>query len=506
MLPVLFAACGPREAPKDFATDELVIALENAPGHFDPRIGTDQASGRMYELMLDGLVTRDVDGNIKPDLAESWEILDQGRRYRFHLQPAAVFHDGRPLTARDVAWTFNSMLDGTVTSAKPGGFSQLERVDVIDETTVDFILSEPFGALLVNLTPWTGIVPDGVLPDDFNDNPVGSGPYRLVERSPDRQVFEAFSDHWGEIPKINRVIVREVPDATVRALELRKGSVQLVVNGLPPDVVADFSSDAGYSVITSPGENYQYLGLNLEDPILGKRIVRRALAHGIDRAQILSSVYQGLGILTETAMRPGHWSRNEDLETIPYDPSTARRLLDDAGFEDPDDEGPLTRFTLTYKTSTDATALLQAQVIQSMLAEIGIELQIRSYEFATFYSDVKQGNFQMFSLAWTGIADPDIYALILHSKSIPPAGANRGRYRNAEFDRLIDAGARLSAPDERRPFYYEAQEILLRDLPYVSLLTKANVAVMPCQLQGYQNFPSGELYGIPAANWGSCAG
>jgi peptide/nickel transport system substrate-binding protein len=501
LLLLLIVGCRGGDEPSQ--GNELVIALENAPIHLDPRLGSDQASGRVYELMLNGLVTKDTDGNFIPGLAESWEILDRGTRYRFHLRPGVLFHDGRELSSKDVAWTFNSMVEGIVVSPKRGGFPQLQQVEAIDDLTVDFLLSEPWGALLGNVTCFVGILPEGALPEDFNRNPIGSGPYRLIERLPDRLTFEAFEHYWGSQPKIERVILREVPDATVRALELKKGSVQLIINGLPPDVVDDFVGDPQYHVQVDAGSSYQYLGLNLEDPVLRNRSVRQAIARAIDRAKILKTLHRGLGILTETALRPGHWARNEKLPAITFDPAEAMRLLDQAGFQDPDGNGPESRFSLTYKTSTDETAVLQAQIIQSMLAKVGIEVQIRSFEFATFYNDVKQGNFQMFSLAWTGIDDPDIYSLILHSERIPPAGANRGRYRNREFDRLIDQGAGLAEPQLRRPYYLKAQEILLDELPYISLLLKANVAIMPCTLEGYSNYPSGELYGVADISWGS---
>jgi peptide/nickel transport system substrate-binding protein len=305
---------------------------------------------------------------------------------------------------------------------------------------------------------------------------------------------------------MDRIILRAVPDPTVRALELRKGSVQLIVNGLAPDVIPGFRADSELRVVENPGSNYLYLGLNLDDPVLSQVAVRQAMAQALDRERLVESLYRGLGVVTETAMPPGHWARNEDLEPIPYDPAAARKLLDQAGFADPDDSGPATRFDLTYKTSTDETALLQAQILQAMLADVGIGIEIRSYEFATFYNDIKQGNFQVFSLTWTGIVDPDFYAFTLHSGRVPPAGANRGRYRNPEFDRLIEAGARAVVAEERRPHYLRAQEILAAELPYISLFTKVNVAVMPRRLEGYRNYLSGELYSLKTIRWASPPG
>ncbi len=504
LLALTFSGVAGCERPVPTWPDDnrLVVALESAPIHLDPRVGTDQASARVYELMLNGLLTRDPDGGLAPELAESWEVLDEGLRYRFHLRPGVTFHDGRPLTSADVVWTFGSILDGTVATAKKGALDRLSEVRAIDTGTVDFHLSEAYGALPVNLTSYLGIVPDGTTPEQMNRSPIGTGPFRFVRRAPDQVELAAFDSYWGGRPTLDGVLLREVPDSTVRALELRKGTVQLVVNALPPDMVPTFRRDPSFRVVENPGSNYVYLGLNLEDPILADVRVRRAIAHAIDRRTIVEHLWRGLGVPTETLVPPGHWARHEELEPIRFDQEEARHLLDDAGYPAPADGGP--RLSLTYKTSTDETALLQAQIIQQMLAEVGIDLEIRSYEFATFYSDIKRGSFQIFSLTWTGVADPDIYAYILHSDRVPPAGANRGRYRNPEFDREVEAGARLTLPDERRPHYLAAQEILWRDLPYISLFTKVNVAVLAEPLRGYRNYPGGELYSLARMSWSRC--
>jgi peptide/nickel transport system substrate-binding protein len=498
---LLSASCARSPGPTLPQDNSLTVALESAPINLDPRLATDQASSRVFEVMLNGLVTKDRKGNFIPDLAERWEILDGGPRYRFYLRPGVTFHDGAPLTASDVVWTFQTILDGDVPSPKKGAFHQLDHVIEVDEHTVDFVMNEPFGAMLSNLTTYLGIIPHGSQSDSFNRRPIGTGPFRLVERQPDKLTFEAFDSHWRGRPLLDRLILREVPDATVRALELRKGSVHLVVSDLAPDVLPRFRNDPAFNVVQDPGAKYAYLGLNLEDPILSLRPVRQAIARALDRQRLVDTLWRGLGTVTETILPPGHWAHHEGLELIPYDPVGARRLLDGAGFPDPDGKGPRPRFRLTFKTSTDETALLQAQILQAMLAEVGVEIEIRSYEFATFYSDIKKGSFQMFSLVWTSVIEPDLFSAILHSKSIPPAGANRGRYRNPEFDRLVDAGARLAAPEERRPFYLEAQEILARDLPYISLFIKSTFAVMPAELAGYQNYPSGELYSLKQVHW-----
>lgn len=483
------------------AENEVVVALANAPTHLDPRRATDQASARVFQLVFNGLLTKDRHGNLIPDLAERWEISADGLTYDFFLRPGVHFHDGRPLRAADAAWTLNSMLDGTVKTAKKAAFAAIETVEVVDELTLRLHLSEPNSSLLTDLTPEQGIVPAGATSQEMNEHPIGTGPFRFQQRTPELLVLERFEDHFRGAPELDRVLFKEVPDATVRALELLNGSVQLVVNDIAPDVVPLFRENPHFRVVEAPGVNYAYLGLNLEDPALSDPRVRRALALSIDRQRLVDTLWRGLGVVTETMLPPGLWAYHDDLPTIPYDPAAAAALLEEAGYRDPDGDGPLPRLTLTYKTSTNEPYLLQAQVIQQMARASGIEIEVRSYEFATFYSDVRRGNFQMFSLLRTGIIDPNIYRLVLHSSQLPPNGQNRGRFQNARFDELVDLGAQLPLQEQRRPLYLEAQEIFARELPYISLYTRVNFAVMAGSLEGYESYPSGELYSLRQMRW-----
>jgi peptide/nickel transport system substrate-binding protein len=484
--------------------NEVVVALENPPIHLDPRLATDQSSARVFELILNGLVDKLPNGDMGPSLAESWEVLDDGRRYRFHLRPGVRFHDGRPFSADDVVWTFQTMLDGRVVTPKTGAFTRLAEVEKVEPLVVDFRMRAPYGAMLVNLTTYLGIVPNGTDPEAMNRHPIGTGPFEFVSQTPDRVVVEAFDDAWQGRPAIDRVVLKVVPDATVRELELRKGSTQLVVNGLAPDVIDDLRRDPSFRVVIDPGSNWCYLGINVRQGALADVRVRHALRLAIDRPRIVASLWRGLGVVGDTPIPPGHWA-HAPTEPVAYDPGAARRLLDEAGYADPDGDGPEPRLALTYKTSTDQTAVLQAQVIQSMLAEVGVDIEIRSYEFATFYNDVRQGNFQLFSLTQTGIVDPDIFALMLHSASVPPGGSNRGGFADPDFDRAIEQGAAAFTTADRLPHYLEAQAIFADQVPFISLFSKMNVAVMPRDLEGYENYLSGELYSLARAHWAAPA-
>lgn len=497
-LPFL-AACGGRGGPTWPAGNELTVALPSAPIHLDPRVGSDAASDEAHGLLFDGLVGTDPRGELVGDLAEDWQVLDDGRRLRFRLRPGVRFHDGRPLAAADVAWTYGSIVDGTVATAKRAAFDPVARIETVDERTVDFHLQSPNASFPVELT--LGVVPAGALPAEVDAAPVGTGPFRFARRSPERLELAAFEGHFAGRPHLDRLTLKEVPDATVRTLELMDGAVQLVVDDLSPDVVPRFRRDPAYQVVEAPSGDYAYLGFNLRDPALADRRVRRAIAHALDRERLVETLWRGLGVVGETMLPPGHWARDEAQPAIPHDPAAARRLLDAAGYPDPDGDGPRPRLALELKTSTTETYFLQAQVIQAMLARVGIDLTVRSLEFATFYADVQRGDFQLFTLVRTGIVDPNIYRLTLHSASTPPAGHNRGFYANPRFDRLVDRANLVTDRAVRRELYLEAQRILAADLPYVSLFVKESFAVMPAELAGFTPRIHRKLGSLPEVRW-----
>ncbi|MEO8504021.1 MAG: ABC transporter substrate-binding protein [Acidobacteriota bacterium] len=488
----------PSRIPED---GSVTVAIESAPAELDPRIGADQASGRAHELLYDGLVEWDMHAQLVPALAERWEVLDDGLRWRFHLRPGVRFHDGRALTSADVVWTLQSVLDGSVTTSKRGALQAVHSAVAVDPLTVDLVLTEPFSALLAELTSGFGIVPAGTTPAMTNRSPIGTGPFRYAARSADALELLANPEAFRGKPQISRLVLKGVPDTTVRALELLKGSAQLVVNDLAPDAIPAFAADPRFRVAEQPGASFVYLGLNFHDPLLAKRQVRQAIERAIDREQIVRTLWRDTGIVSETIFPPGHWARDETLAPVPFDPAGAKHLLDAAGFPDPDGDGPRPRFRLVYKTSTAEMSQLQAQAVQAMLGAVGIEVEIRTAEFAALYEDIRRANFQLFSLTRTAVLEPNVFRLMLHSKSLPPNGQNRGGYANAEFDAAIEAAGRTTDQEARRILYTKAQEIFADDLPYILLLVKKNVAVMPRELEGYANYPNAAFTVLRDLRW-----
>jgi peptide/nickel transport system substrate-binding protein len=472
------------------APDTLVMVIEFSPTNLDPRIGTDAQSERIDQLIFDPLVRRDEHFMIRPWIAERWDTPDL-RTYIFHLRRDVRFHDGRSLTSRDVKWTLDSIRSGSLTTLKATTYKFIERVDAPDDSTLVIHLSEPDGTLLYNLSEGAfGIVPFGS-GKQFSSNPIGSGPFRFVRSDPDSQVvLDRNDNYWSAPPRIARVRFAVVPDETTRALELRKGSADIAPSGaLTADTVAALRRDPKLAVEQQPGTVLAYLAFNLRDPILKDVRVRQALAYAIDRGPMLHYLFGDAGQLAESVLPPQHWAYDPNLPRYPHDPAKANALLDAAGYSRHQDG---VRFHLLMKTSTQESTRLLAAVLQQQLRDVGIALDIRSFEFATFYSDVNQGSFQLYSLRWIGgNEDPDIFYYAFHSSSFPPKHANRSYYVNPEIDRLIDEGRATLDQEKRKQIYAQVQQILAHDLPYVNLWYFDNVVVHSRRVKNIHLSPAG---------------
>jgi peptide/nickel transport system substrate-binding protein len=466
----------------------LVMIIESSPTNLDPRVGLDAQSERIDNLIFDDLLSRGDNLNVAPGLAERWEIPDP-LTYVFHLHKGVKFHDGRALTARDVKWTFDSLLQGKIRSTKAANYRFVDRVDAVDDYTVVFHLKEPEAPLLWNLSDGAiGIVPAGS--DEMTRHPIGSGPFRFVSAETDKDVvIERNDDYWGQKAKLGRVRFAVVPDATTQALELRKGSSDLVVNAsFPPDTVLTLERESFLAVQSAPGTRLAYLAFNLRDPILKNVRVRQAIAYALDRQPMIDYLWRGEAQPARSVLPTQSWAYEGSVQTYDHNPNRARALLDAAGY--PAVNG--VRFHITMKTSTDENTRLMVAVIQQQLHEVGIALDIRSFEFATFFSDVTHGAFQLYGLRWIGgNEDPDIFEYAFHSAKFPPNGANRGFYSNPKVDALIDRARREIDPAIRKPLYAEVQRTLAEELPYINLWYLDNVLVHNKRVRNLQLNPAG---------------
>jgi len=384
----------------------LTFLLESNPTNLDPRFATDAFSQRIDGLLFSSLLTRDAQMNLHGDLAESWETPDP-LTWVFHLRKDVHFNDGAPVTSADVKATFDFIRTPGNKSAKRGAFRLVTSIDAPDPSTVIFHLKEPYASFSINLVrPTTCIVPANA-GSDFGHKLTGSGPFQFVSQSQDDEVIIERNPFSGPPPRLERVRFRIVPDAIVRALELRKGSGDIEISSLTPDIIPVLIKQPTLALADRPGTNFTYLGVNLEDPILKRREVRQALAYATDRETLIKYLQHGQARVAAGIMPPNHWAYEPAVTQYTLDTARAEKLLDDAGF--PRKPNGI-RFAITLKTSTDEQFRVLGAAIQEQWRHIGVDLELRPLEFATVLSDATKGNFQLNLLRWVGANnDPDIF-------------------------------------------------------------------------------------------------
>ena len=448
---------------------------------------------------------------------------------------ASRFADGRPLEAEDVAWTIRSMTDGTLVTAKGGAFAAVERVEVPDRLTVVVRLKRPDAGLLFNMSDGLfGVVPRGA-GREFGLNPVGSGPFRFVSALQDKEVVvERNHDYWadradggsldrhglepapnvgtvmhgppgavagaaGSPRLIERLRFAVVPDAITTALELKKGSADAESNVITLDMVHALQGAAGLRTETGPSSVAIYMTFNVTDPMLRDRRVRQAVACALDRQAIIDALWRGRARVADSLLPPGHWARAPDAEMAryPHDVARAQALLEAAGLR-ADRDG--VRLRLTIKTSTDETTRLMATVMQAQLRAAGINLQIRSAEFGTFYADVTKGAFQIYALRWISVnEDPDIFRYAFATAMMPPKGGNRGHFSDARVDALLAEAGSATDRELRRRDYVEVQKILAEELPVLPLWYPDNEVVHSARMTEVRPGVSGDFEWLRAA-------
>lgn len=467
----------------DPASDAFRFGLSSAPANLDPRFATDATSARINRLLYDRLVDFNDAFEPVPALAD-WERLSP-THYRFHLKTNDhLFHDGTVLTAHDVKATYDFILNADNASPHRASLTVIDRIAARNETSLDFFLNRPeplFPGYLV-----IGIVPAHLIAANhpLYEHPIGSGPFSFLAR-PDETRLRLL-----RILDQRRFEFVTVPDPTVRTLKLMAGEIDMLQNDLPPELVGYLEHDRTLKVQRTSGTNFSYLGFSFEDDVTRQALVRRAIAHAINRQEIIRYVLDGAARPAQSLLPPEHWAGAQDLNPIVYDPEQARALLHQAGYSL---ERPV---RIVYKTSSDPFRIRLATILQHQLQQVGIAVDLRSYDWGTFYGDIKAGRFQMYSLAWVGIQTPDIFDYVFHSRSIPPSGANRGRFRSTQADAFIDRAQAALDVETKQRSYVELQHHLADVLPYVPLWYEDHIFIARREVEGFTMARDGNYDGL----------
>lgn len=463
----------------------IIFGLNTAPVTLDPRFTTDAISYRISRLIYQSLVDFNQQFEFEPSLA-TWETQSP-RHYRFNLKQNQVFDNGLTLNANDVKATYESVIKEGSTSPHKGSLHMIESIHVIDEYTIDFKLNMDDALFPGRLV--IGILPAALIEQQhaFNSKPVGSGAVKLVEwQAGGKLVLQRKHDQ-----KLLEFI--EVKDPTVRVLKLLRGEVDLVQGNLPPEMVNWIAKQEQLILEKSKGNLFTYIGFNMENELTEQLQIRQAIAYAIDRETIIEYVMGGGARIAGAIFPPSHWIGHPDLTGYEFNPEKSKQLLAELGYNK---DRPL---ELTYKTSNNPFRLRLATVIQDQLKQANIKLDIRSYDWGTFYGDIKSGNFQMYSLSWVGLKIPDIFRYVFHSESFPPNGANRGRYNNPEVDTLIEQAEVNQSLDEQAELYQAVQEMVHKELPYIPMWYEDNILAYRKNIRGYTLKADGNYDGLLTA-------
>jgi len=498
-------ASGKQEAPAH--GDAIVFGSNGDVSGFLTAVTSDSASHDAAGYVFNGLVRYDKNVKLEGELAESWEVAPDGKKITFRLRKGVKWHDNVAFTSEDVMFTYRKMIDPKTPTAYAEDFRQVRRASNPDPYTFIVEYDRPFAPALAS---WgMSILPKHLL-EKYEDisksplnksHPIGTGPYKFVEWKPgERVVFEANPDYFEGKPYIQRVITRVIPDQATMFLELKSGGIDSM-NLTPLQYTRQTETEEfrkSYKKYRYTAFSYTYLGFRLSHPFFADRKVRQAIAHAINKKELVEGVLFGLGQEAIGPYKPGTWVYNPNVPKFPYDPAKAKGLLAEAGWR-PGGDGTLEkggkkfRFTVLTNAGNESRTKAAA-ILQQDLAAVGIQIEIRTVEWAAFINEfVDKRKFDAVILGWSVTPDPDQYD-IWSSKKTGPKELNFVGFSNPEVDRLLEDGRRTFDIEKRRKAYFRIQEILAEELPYVFLYVPDSLPTVHRRFHGIEPAPIGISY------------
>jgi peptide/nickel transport system substrate-binding protein len=498
-----------KDTHKPAPGDALVVGSIGEPSILIPMLAGDSASHDVAGLIFNGLVKYAPDLSIVGDLAESWDISEDGLTITFHLRKGVYWTDGVEFTADDVMFGYKTIIDENTPTPYKEDFLQVKKAEVVDRYTFRVTYKEPFAPALASwgnlpILPKHLLEGKDITKTDFGRHPIGMGPFVFQKWEPgQRIVLKANENYFEGRPYLDYYIYRIIPDQATMFMELQAGGVDMM--GLTPiqykrQTNTRFFKE-NFQKFRYPTFVYTYLGFNLKHPFFKDKRVRKAISYAIDKQEIVDVVLFGLGTVATGPYVPNTWPYNPNVERYDYNPAKARQLLKEAGWVDSDGDGVLdkegTPFEFTILTNMgNSLRERTATIIQWRLKQIGIKVHIRLIEWATFINEfIDKRRFEAVILGWSIGLDPDQYD-IWHSSKTGEKEFNFVSYNNPEVDRLLEIGRRTFDIEKRKKAYYRIQEILADDAPYVFLYVPDALPIVHSRFKGIKPSPIGITYNI----------
>lgn len=483
--------------------DILVMGSIGEPSNLIPPLASDTASAQVNGFLYVSLVRYNKDIELEPYAAESYEVLDGGKRLRFKLRKGIRWTDGVELTADDVEFTYKLMVDPQTPTAYSANYKLVKEFTKIDKYSFEITYEEPFAKALVS---WAlSIVPKHILEGEdllntqYSRNPIGAGPFKFKKWEAGRRiVLEANDDYFLGRPHLDGIVFRIIPDISTMFLELRANNLDIM--GLTPQQYLFQTGTDDWKTYFNKFKylsfGYNFIGWNQQSALFKEKKVRQALAYAVHKEAMIKAVLFGLGEPTVGPYTPGTWMFNDKIVDYDFDPERAKSMLAEAGWTDSDGDGWLDRdgrkFSFTLMTNQGNEQRIKiATIAQANLRDIGIEVKVRTVEWAAFLKEfLDKSNFDAVVMGWTIPQDPDIFN-VWHSSKAVPGGLNFIGYKNPELDKLLVQGRHVIDQEKRKVIYDKVQEILHEDQPYLFLYTPYSLPVVSSRFMDVSPAPAG---------------
>ena len=486
---------------------QIVVGQVAEPKSLDPAADTAVNDFRILVNIYDGLVSYAPNSlDLKPGLAKSWKVSGGGKTYTFALRHGVTFQDGTPFNAQAVKFNFDRMLvkgaPGSDTGPFPLAkqfFGEVTKVSVVDDHTVQFTLKEPYAPFLANLAYPTGLIVSPTAVEkygkSFGHHPVGTGAFAFTSWQANQNVtLKANADYWNGKPPTKNLVFRPLPDASSRISALKSGGADIVVE-VPADNVKELKNTDGITVQTTAGPAVWFCILNARSGPFKSKLVRQAANYAVDKKAIVDHVLQGTATVAKGPVAPAFGDAYDDsLTGYPYNPAKAKRLLARAGYAHGVD--------VTFYVTTSGSGMLEpksmGEAIQAQLKKVGINAQIKTFEWNTYLDKVNaglEGKADMAEMAWMTNDPGTLPFLTLRSEAFPDKqGFNSGYYSNPRVDALINRSQVTTDPAERNALFKQMQPIVVKDAPWLFVANGALTAAMTDHLHGFHLHPSFDLY------------
>lgn len=473
------AGAGETAGEKKSGSDEIIVAYNVDIKSMDPQNQSDVASGMLIKHLYSRLININDDGTLTPELAESYEMVDD-TTYHFKLREGVKFHDGDELKASDVKFTLERAkeLPSTTSSA-----SHIEEVVINSDYDFDIKLTAPYPAITYVLggNGMSIVSEDAVTAagENYGEDPIGTGPFVLKEWVPnDHWTITRFDDYFMGAPKAGKITCRVIPEASSRCIALETGEADIALRISETDA-PNVENNPDLTMFGEVGTSIEFMGMNCEREFFSDARVRQAVNYAIDKESIVNTILEGRGEVANTYFGKTIPGWDENIKEYPYDPEKAKELLAEAGYED--------GFSVNLAVNGDVRSRT-AQIVQAQLAEVGITVDISTYEFGAFLDLLQTGELDMYVLGWTNSTiDPDrSVATLFHSSQCGSNGNNYTFFRNEEVDALIDAAAIETDEEKRIQMYKDLQAVLKEEAPWVPLYYQQMLGGANADLEGFK--------------------